>query len=374
MTATLLRELGLSRGDSYEPERLNERVARFVDSLKRTGHYEARLSVTPQFDDADHQVSLSLVVEPGPKVRVQFRGDPLPGDRRDDLAPIAREGSADEDLLEDSTQRIVAFWQGQGYRDATAQFTREFEGDDLVITFTVARGALYRVARVEVSGNESITAAELAPAVRVKEGDPFTAAALDAEVSAIQDLYARRGFAQARAQASVQPTAGPSNRQQVPMAVAIVIAENARTVVGSVTSRATARSRRADLTAALGLQPGQPFFPTQLAIDRDAVQLRYANGGFRNATVVSSPGLSADGARADIVFTVQEGPQVFVDHVLIVGNDRTSADTIRHELQFKAGRSARTGGRGRKPAPPGHARAVPAHPHHRARTRRRDHP
>ena len=37
MTASLLRELGLSRGAPYEPERLNERVARFVDSLKRTG-------------------------------------------------------------------------------------------------------------------------------------------------------------------------------------------------------------------------------------------------------------------------------------------------------------------------------------------------
>ena len=41
--------------------------------------------------------------------------------------------------------------------------------------------------------------------------------------------------------------------------------------------------------AGLGLQPGQPFFPTQLAIDRDAIELRYANEGFRNATVASSP-------------------------------------------------------------------------------------
>ena len=306
-------------------------------ALKRTGHYEARLSVTPQFDDAGNQVSLSVVVEPGPKVRVQFRGDPLPGDRRDELVPIAREGSADEDLLEDSTQRIVAFWRGQGYRDATAPFTREAEGDDVVITFTVTRGPQYRVAHAEITGNESIPAAELAPAARVKEGEPFNAAALDAEVSAIQDLYARRGFAQARAQASVQPAAEAANGEQVPMTVAIGIAENVRTVVGSVSIAGNRSIDSAELTAALGLQPGQPFFPTQLAIDRDAVQLRYANSGFRNATVASSPGLSPDGTRADIVFTVQEGPQVFVDHVLIIGNDRTRAETISRELQFKAG-------------------------------------
>ena len=70
---------------------------------------------------------------------------------------------------------------------------------------------------------------------------------------------------------------------------------------------------------------------------RDAVQLRYANDGFRNATVSSNPGLSADGTRADIVFTVEEGPQVFVDHVLIVGNQRTNSETIRRELQFRSG-------------------------------------
>jgi outer membrane protein insertion porin family len=336
VTATLLRELGLSRGASYEPERINQRVARFVETLKRTGHYEARLSVTPHFDDVDPQVSLTLVVDPGPKVRVQFRGDPLPSDRRDELVPIAREGSADEDLLEDSTQRIVAFWQGQGYRDATAHFTRQSEGDELVITFTVVRGGQYRVARVEVNGNDSVTSVELAPAARVREGAPFTAAALDAEVSAIQDLYARRGFAQARAQASVEP-AGTASSGQAPVAVTITIVENVRTVVGSVAIAGNLSIAAADLTAGLGLQPGRPFFPTQLAIDRDAVQLRYANGGFHNATVVSSPGLSADGTRADIVYTVQEGAQVFVDHVLLVGNERTNPDTIRHELQFKTG-------------------------------------
>jgi outer membrane protein assembly factor BamA len=335
-TGDVLRELGLSPGTAYEPERLNDRVVRFVATLKRTGRYEARLSVIPQFNDASHQVSLAVVVEPGPKVRVQFRGDPLPADRRDELVPIAREGSADEDLLEDSAQRIVAFWQGQGYRDATAEFSRESEGDDLVITFTVARGVQYRVAEVSVSGNESMTAAEIAPAARVKQGEPFTASALNAEVSAIQDLYARRGFAQARAQASVQPAAA-TDHQGVPVDVAVAITENVRTVVGSVAIVGNRSIASAELSGGLGLQPGQPFFPTQLAIDRDAVQLRYANEGFRNATVSSSPGLSPDGSRADIVFTVQEGPQVLVDHVLIVGNDRTNAETIRRELQFKAG-------------------------------------
>ena len=65
---------------------------------------------------------------PGPHVRVVFTGDPLPADKRAELVPIEREGSVDEDLLEDSTNRIVDYLRGQGYRDAMAPHSRTESG------------------------------------------------------------------------------------------------------------------------------------------------------------------------------------------------------------------------------------------------------
>ena len=44
-----------------------------------------------------------------------------------------------------------------------------------------------------------------------------------------------------------------------------------------------------------------------------------------------------NGTRVDVAFAIREGPQVFVDHVLIVGNVRTSTETIERELQVKPG-------------------------------------
>ena len=80
----------------------------------------------------DRVANLTMTVSLGPRVRVVFKGDPLPSDRRDDLVPIAREGSADEDLLEDATNRIEDYLHAQGYRDATAPHAREATGDELV--------------------------------------------------------------------------------------------------------------------------------------------------------------------------------------------------------------------------------------------------
>ncbi len=38
-----------------------------------------------------------------------------------------------------------------------------------------------------------------------------------------------------------------------------------------------------------------------------------------------------------MVFTVSEGPRLFIDRILIVGNTRTKTETVERELQFKSG-------------------------------------
>ena len=59
----------------------------------------------------------------------------------------------DEDLLEDWKARIEAHFQAQGYKDASAAY--EWIGDERLrqLVFTVTRGAQYRVAEIEFSGN-----------------------------------------------------------------------------------------------------------------------------------------------------------------------------------------------------------------------------
>ena len=53
----------------------------------------------------------------------------------------------------------------------------------------------------------------------------------------------------------------------------------------------------------------------------------------KRATVDAQPEFSADGTHVRVAFSVREGPPVFVDHVLIVGNVRTRTDTVQRELQ-----------------------------------------
>jgi outer membrane protein insertion porin family len=333
----LLDRLAITPGSPYQPELLAVRVDEYLNDRRERGFYEARLAALPRFANEDRLVNISLDANQGPRVRIVFMGDQLPDEVRDELVPIAREGSTDEDLLEDSANRIRDYLHAQGYRDARVTHQRVESEGELAVSFDIARGPRYSLAAVTVEGNEFFSSTALAPLLRVAAGQPFDAARLDADVSALEELYRRRGFASAQVDAEVTPNVSGGAGSDVAVSIRIVIVENAQTLVRSVRVEGNSQVSEQTLLPGIALKPGSEFFATQLAVDRDALQARYANLGFLNATVEGSPVLSGDGRTADIVFRVHEGPQIFVEHVLVVGNERTRTDTIERELQIRAG-------------------------------------
>ncbi len=325
-------------GDPYEPLALRKRAADYVDQMRRGGYYEARIDVAARPNEAQDAVTLTLALERGPVVNVEFRGDPLPAKDRPDLVPIAREGSADEDLLEDSQRRIEAYLHGQGYRDARVTFTRTEADGALRIVFSVQDGPLFRVASVELAGAASIDAAGLRPLLKMAAGQPFVQAALDGDVAALTAEYQRRGFVAAKVTPTVgvQPTIAAAGERLVD--VRLDVEEGVRTLIGGVALVGNQIVPSSRLMPLLGATTGRPFYPAIVEADKDRLLVEYLNLGYRMATVDSAVTLSADRSQADIRFTIHEGPEVLVDHILVVGNERVSEATIRREIVLEPGK------------------------------------
>ena len=335
-----LRRVGLVAGAPFEREALTARIDRYVDERRRSGYYEAKVVPTVTFSDDERIANVTVTVDPGPHVKVVFAGDPLPQDVRNELVPVQREGSVDEDLLEDSTGRIEEYLRNLGYRDARAPHTRERSDGELIVTFTIHRGPDYRVSSVQVAGNTAIATAEFESALRLRDGQPYSDSRLDADASAIEEFYRRRGYAGAK----VNPTATPQSTPNAANPPAVVsvdirldVLEGAQTFVDSVEFIGASSIVESDLRAAVRLQPGVPYVPGQLAADRDALTALYADRGYENVTVTPTPAFNADNTRVRLTFAVREGPQIFVDHVLIAGNVRTATTAIERELQIASG-------------------------------------
>jgi outer membrane protein insertion porin family len=333
----LLGRLGLRAGAPYERDALNGRIERYVEERRAAGYYEAKIAAAVRLTDDDRVAHIALTITPGPRVRVVFAGDPLPSDRRDELVPVQREGTVDEDLLEDSSNRIEDVLRAQGYRDAVAPHTRAEVDGELVITFTVKRGQQYLVSAYEISGNASVPLADFAASLRLAQGQPFSSGKLDTDVSTIEELYHRRGFASARAVSEIEVVTATPAPAQIPVIARVVVNEGVRTTVDGVVFAGNDAVNESTLRSAIGLQPGAPFVPGQVAVDRDAIQLAYQNLGYESATVDAALQFTDNNTHVTVRFAVREGPQIFVDHVLIVGNVRTSTATIERELQLKPG-------------------------------------
>ena len=320
--------------------------------------------------------NLTLTVTPGPRVRVVFTGDPLPSDQRAELVPVEREGSVDEDLLEDSSNRIEEYLRAQGYRDATAPHTREVANGELVITFAVTRGQQYQGRRRSRSrATRRCRWRSSPPACGCATASRSRPPGWTRTSQTIEDLYHRRGFA-AREGAvggreSSRATPPPA---QVPVAVR----------VGHHRGRAH-DGRRRDVHRQPGgagrrrcarrvaLQPGAPYVPGQLAVDRDAIQLAYQDLGYESATVDASarvqPGRHARGRGVRRSARGRRCSSTTCSSSATCGR---STETIERELQVKRGRSVQPQRHQRQPAAADRARPVPARAHHRAAARRRD--
>jgi outer membrane protein insertion porin family len=331
----LRHELGLAPGGAYQREQLTARIERALTARRKRGYYEARIVPTVTLADDDKVANIVLRVDPGPRVRVVFTGDALPQSQREAFVPIEREGSVDEDLLEDSSHQMEEYLRAQGYRDAAAPHSRESSNGDLVITFAVKKGPLYKVSQYDVAGNTATSLDELAGRVRVAVGQPFADSRIDADVASLEAFYRQRGYARVRVQPSTRFGAAPDSDGSVPVAISLVILEGSQTFVDRLAFTGNRSIPESELRTRLGLAAGQPYIPDQAVKDRDAIQSLYQDRGYINAgvDVKNEPGVNQ--SAVVVTFAISEGPRVLVDHVLIVGNVRTRTETIERELQVK---------------------------------------
>lgn len=330
-------DIPVREGDPYDNEAIVRELARYEAGLRGRGYYEASATHTVSFEPPG-AAAVRIAVDRGPLVVVAFAGDPLPEADRDRLVPVRAEASADEDLLEDAALAIEEYLQARGYRDADVSYTREPRGTELQITFKVVRGPRYVVEGVTVEGNATMPDPILLPLVRLERGGPFVQAAVEAGVAAIRDAYRSRGFTRPVVRPSVialpPDERGAAGRR---VSVRIDITEGPRTLVGSVAFDGNASLSDAQLRALMTTAPTRPFSEVDLASDRDRLDLEYRNRGYDSVVVQPAVQLADNGRRADVRISISEGPQVIVDHIIIIGNERTSSETIERELLLRPG-------------------------------------
>ena len=326
------------KGKPYDAERIRQTIDKYVEAMRKNGYYEARADHSPEFQPDG--VVVQVDVHRGSRVRVVFTGDELSRSEQQRLVPIRAEGTVSEDLLENSTRDIEQYLREHGYKDARAPHTRRENEGELTITFDVMRGPKYVIGDVMLTGRTALSESALRETLPLlKAGEPFVESVGDAVAEAIKYEYFDRGFVRMTIKPSYDSQA-PENPAD-PRRVRIVYAvdEGAQVIVHSIAFAGNAQVSSEDLKMLLkdkGASEGSPLSNVKLEAGRLAVDAHYKDLGF--ATMRSErPTIGFSGDAADVLITLVEGTQVFVDRIIIDGNERTSRKTIENELRLSPG-------------------------------------
>lgn len=349
MTVEEFRKKGkLKQGGKVGRDTVSNALSRLRSQYQKRDRLEATVSLRKQtYSQQRRQVDYEFHVNQGPQVRVVVEGVKISKSRLHLLVPIFEEGTIDNDLLNEGMHNIRDFVQQQGYFDATvdvhviAQQTNNSQ-----VVFTVDRGIKHKVVSVKLQGNRYFSDEILQERMQVKKADAYQRSGryspglVASDVASMQALYRANGFDQAKITTDVRDTdeeKGTAKKNEGQISVIYNITEGLQRKFGTVNVVGVDPSRLQDVKSLLNTQQGQPYSLVTLSGDRDAVLAYYLSHGFDQAKVDLQLHKDEDPTRTDVSLVVSEGPQVFVNRVLLSGLDFTRPKVAESQILVHPG-------------------------------------
>ena len=339
--------LGLREGGVYRSDVLGNGIDRLQRRLAEDHYFYADIQVAPgSVSFAANTTALSIRVEAGPRVELNVTGWDRSEEELHRLLPFFERTSVADWLLKQAHSDIVAALQSQGYWKPLVAYrrTRDKEGRNVIIDFTVNPVAKADLKRIDIEGSESISTEAIRATMETRErrllrGPPFTTRQWEQDQRSILSLYRRSGFLEARIdEASVR-----RDTELGGLRAYLRIDEGPRSTVAGMTVDVGSGpgDYGVDTSGWLGelqLRSGGPFSPDAVRQDETRLRMLLANAGYPRALVTSATTFpDEDPHRANIAFTVFPGARVRVGQLIITGNRSVREEVIRRELSLLPG-------------------------------------
>lgn len=331
-------------GDEVTSQRVTRALQRLRRRYQKQGRLEAQVSIVNRtYHAPDNVVDYTFNIDRGPSVEVKVEGAKLSRSVLKRYVPVYEEGAVDDDLLNEGRRNLRDYLQTQGYFDAEVNFSKVYnrDTDHLTILYTINRGTIHKLVAIRVEGNRYFDDDTIRERMGVHTATGFlthgvfSQTQLTRDVDSIENLYKANGFLNVNVKAGARDN---YRGEKTDLEVVVNIVEGSQTRVNSLEIVGNKTFSDDQLESLLTTIPGQPFSDFNIATDRDSVVNYYYNHGFPDIDFASTykPSTTVPN-HMDVVFTVKEGDQVFVDRVLLSGLHYTRPYVVRRQLQIKPG-------------------------------------
>ncbi len=330
----------LKTGKTFTAERIEAGTAALHSYIGGENYLIRQLRVGRiQFHPDTNHADVIFDVQLGPPVSVTLNGAkltwiPFLNSRRlHQIIPVFQESSVDPDLLTQGERNLIDYFQKKGYFDTSVQYQVQNLPSKVSVVYQVNKGRRHKVAEVAVEGNHYFSSGKLLAGIPVTRAHffshgQFSNKLLKQSVSSMIALYRNNGFEE------TQVTPRVVDREPK-VYVTFQVNEGPQTLVEDLRIQGARSISVSELQSRRGfdLAPGLPFSPARMNQDRDRIVATYLDRGYPRITFSSKVDrLANDPHRVNVTYLLDEGPQVRVEDVVILGNRHTRTSYVARTL------------------------------------------
>lgn len=331
-------------GDAVSMQRVTSALQRLRKRFTKRDRLEAQISVVQKEYHADtNRLDYTLHVSRGPVVDIRVEGASMTAGKLKENVPVYEEHAVDEDLLNEGRRNLRDYFQNKGFFDVNVTFDRTNDSakDRELIVYDVDKGERHTLVVRLINGNHYFDSALIKERMSIQRASwllphgKFSTEMLDRDVENIKDLYLANGFLDVQVAGSFQDD---YQGKKGDIAVFLNIKEGPQTLVSTVAIIGNRAVPDETLAPLLTAQEGQPYSEANTLTDRDTILNYYFNHGFPDATFVSNAApVDGEKNRMRVSYTIDEGPEVFVDRMLLSGLDFTKRGIVTRQFAIHAG-------------------------------------
>jgi len=313
-----------------------------VRTIWRLGYFE---DVQVETAEAEGGLVVTFVLKEKPAIRkIYVSGhDEVGLTKINEVLDLKKDQVLDLAKIKKNVEKIRELYLQRGFYMAEAEYELRRDAPGQVdVYFRVHENSKVEIRRVNFTGNEHVTDAELRSVMLTQPGDLFSAVTssgtyredvFQRDIMLIQSHYFDRGYINVKI-ADPRMELSPDRRS---MFITVAIEEGLQYRIGKLDVKGELLEAREVYLGRLQAKPGDVFNRTQVAQDVQNIADLYKDKGY--AYVNSTPETHVDDkARiVDLTFDIQRGPLVTFERINIRGNSKTRDKVIRREMRVYEG-------------------------------------
>jgi outer membrane protein insertion porin family len=337
-----LRGAYIKPGKSYSNKKLQAATTFMQRELGKQHYLAGRVKlVSTLYNPETNRADITFQVTQGPKIEVKVAGAHVWGRTQKKLIPMYQEYTVDRDLVNEGEQNLTSYFQSKGYFDVKVRSEFQRTPAGVTVVYQVEKGKRGKVTDIDFDGNRHFSDKDLKASVPINKGTPFlpfshgkySEQLVRKGLKNIQGLYHGAGYSEVKVTPKVVRDGGD-------LKLRYVVDEGVRDVVETLEiegSHALAREKFAP--KGLNLEPGKPYSTQLLNKDRDQIVAAYLDNGFLTMTFRATVRHEKDDPHhVQVVYQIDEGPEVTTASVAPVGAQHTRPEIIARNANIKRGK------------------------------------